>query len=132
MPYKPSRQCSGKGTYYRRCTYLAKGNDQYCPRCSEIFQKELKQQNKKYDQNRDQSKERHFIHSVQWRKIRLMKLVQDPICEECLKENKEIQAILVHHVDGNELNNPGDGSNWLSMCNDCHEKIHKKDRWNKY
>ncbi len=58
-----------------------------------------------------------------------MKLAQSPLCEICLKGGRETRAVLVHHVDEDELNN--DFSNLMSVCNPCHEAIHKKDRWRK-
>jgi len=131
MPYKPGRQCPGRGLYLNKCPNLIKGKEAYCSVCNEYAKKELKQSNRQYDKGRDQTRERHFIHSVEWRKIRLMKLAKDPLCEICLQSGREIPAVLVHHVDGNEFNNDSDGSNHESLCNNCHEEIHKYERWDK-
>lgn len=129
MPIKPSRPCFGRGPHIRNCRNLVKGNESYCPVCLQYAKKELNQRNKVYDKERDQSQERHFIHSDQWRKIRLIKLANDPLCEPCLRLNRESIAVLVHHIDSNELNN--NANNMQSMCNNCHELVHKQDRFNK-
>jgi len=121
MPYKPARQCPGLGPNTSRCPNLIKGKERYCPTCSEYSKKAVR----RYDKARDQTPERKFIHSPLWRKIRLRKLAQDPLCEMCLEEGMERMACIVHHIDGNELNN--DPSNHLSTCFDCHLEIHKND-----
>ena len=127
MPQRPSRQCPGRGPYLHRCPNLVKGNDSYCPACSEYLKKESRQHNKEYDKDRNQSPERKFIHSRGWRKMRARKLAQDPLCEVCLREGRDTMAVLVDHVDGNELNN--ESENHCSMCNYHHELKHKKDRF---
>ena len=121
MPYAPRRQCPGRGPHTNRCPNLIKGRDRYCPTCSEYSKKEVR----RYDKARDQTQERKFIHSPQWRKMSRRKLDQDPLCEMCLP--KETMAVLVHHIDFNELNN--DPSNHQSACSSCHEAIHKSGRF---
>lgn len=129
MPIKPGRTCPGRGLYIRSCPNVVIGNNRYCSVCSKYAEKEQRQSAQQYDQARDQSRDRRFIHSVQWRKIRLRKLAHDPLCEVCLDGGKEVRAVLVHHIDGDELNN--NVGNHQSLCNDCHEKVHKKERWKK-
>ena len=55
-----------------------------------------------------------------------------PLCEECLKKGIYTPAILVHHKkhlnDGN-VNDPSISLNFdnlMSVCMDCHNKIHKQ------
>lgn len=127
MPYKPNRQCTGHGPCLNKCPNLIKNKEPYCPACMGYLREELKL----YDNKRDQTRERRFIHSMQWRKIRDVKLNRDPLCEECLELGREIPAILVHHIDGDEFNNDPEGKNHRSLCNNCHEAIHKKERWKK-
>lgn len=67
------------------------------------------------------------MHSMQWRAIRERKLSQDPLCERCLKDNLTVPAILVHHKDGNELNN--EPENHESICVMHHEDEHKGERF---
>ncbi len=131
MPYAPNRQCPGRGPHLYKCPNSIKGNERYCSVCIEYLNKDAKRNNKRYDEVRDQSQERQFIHSTEWRKIRLRKLAKDPLCEICLKSGRDTPAVIVHHVDGDELNNNPDGSNHLSTCNYHHEELHKDERWGK-
>ena len=82
-----------------------------------------------YDKRRDETPSRRFLHSPTWRRISKAKLSRDPLCERCLKIPHDAPAVLVHHKDRNELNNPKDGSNHESLCNTCHEAEHKDERW---
>ena len=84
---------------------------------------------RRYDQERDKGEQRQFLHSTTWRKIREMKLRRDPLCETHLAQGRTVAASMVHHVDGNELNNTDE--NHQSLCNDCHEEEHKKERFGK-
>lgn len=129
MARKPGRQCSGYGTRLHRCANVVQGKDRYCQECSELYEQEQRRRNRQYDQERDQGKERRFIHSRQWQKIRMMKLAQDPLCQRCLEAGRETIAVLVHHADKNELNISEE--NLISVCNECHEEIHRHDRWRK-
>lgn len=123
MANKPSRPCPGYGPRRGSCSNLVKGKDRYCPDCLPYAQAE----NKKYDKKRDETPERQFLHSTTWRRIRDYKLAIDPLCECCLKQGLTVPAVLVHHIDGNELNNHK--INHESLCNNCHEAEHKKERW---
>jgi DNA-directed RNA polymerase subunit RPC12/RpoP len=53
-------------------------------------------------------------------------------CQRCGSD----AHILVHHVDGNHLNNPDDGSNWEILCKSCHQSHHRllkpRPAWSKY
>ena len=42
--------------------------------------------------------ERSFYWSTQWRRLRKMKLNQDPVCEECLKSDVVEPATEVDHI----------------------------------
>jgi hypothetical protein len=52
------------------------------------------------------------------------------ICAKCAREftaaNK--RELTVHHIDGNDDNNPADGSNWENLCIHCHEDAHHRGR----
>jgi 5-methylcytosine-specific restriction protein A len=97
--------------------------ERYCQDCLPI----AKQEEAKYNQERDQTEERHFIHSTQWRAISNAKLARDPLCEQCLARGNDVAAVLVHHRDGNELNNLNE--NHESLCQFHHEEIHGPERW---
>ena len=143
MPMKPKRPCPGFGSRRGSCLNLLTGNERCCSEC-ELY---VKKQIRRYDKARDQEPGRQFIHSTVWRRIRAAKLARDPLCERCLKgfvsviygpqfeDNgmatehfpRIVPAVLVHHIDGDELNN--DPSNHQSLCVACHEAIHKGGRF---
>lgn len=125
MPFKPARNCPGKGPRYRSCPNLIRGSVRLCPEC-EVYAEADKRE---YDQKRDESVDRKFIHSTAWRKERLAYLNEHPLCERCLLEGKEVPAVLVHHRDENELNRAVE--NKEALCNSCHEKIHGPSRFKK-
>ena len=127
MPFKPARPCQGRGPRRGRCPNLIRGDETCCPECKPYEIQTQKRQTRQYDKARDQTPGRKFIHSTTWRKIRESKLNRDPLCERCEKQGLTVPAVLVHHVDGDELNN--DPSNHMSCCNSCHEIIHKGERW---
>lgn len=56
------------------------------------------------------------------------------ICAKCAREFSEAdrRLLTVHHKDGNDKNNPADGSNWENLCVDCHEAEHSRDRLGDY
>ena len=90
----------------------------YCPQCEE----KLKQKQKEYDKQRGSAVSRGY--DARWQKIRQLKLLGDPLRERCLPQ--AVQAVLVHHKDGNPRNNNRD--NLESLCNTCHEKHHGNRR----
>ena len=127
MPYRPARPCPGRGPRRGGCPNLIRGNARCCPECEPYDKQAVRQ----YNQHRDESPGRRFLHSTTWRRIRDAKLNQDPICERCLRGGLTgpvvRAATLVHHLDGNELNN--DPDNHESLCNPCHEDQHRGERW---
>ena len=50
------------------------------------------------------------------------------ICAKCAREFTEAnrRELTVHHIDGNDKNNPLDGSNWENLCDHCHEAEHSR------
>lgn len=50
------------------------------------------------------------------------------ICAKCGREfsHKDQALLTVHHKDGNNKNNPPDGSNWENLCVYCHEDEHSR------
>ncbi len=50
------------------------------------------------------------------------------ICAKCAREftEKDKHLLTVHHIDGNDANNPTDGSNWENLCVYCHEAEHSR------
>lgn len=65
-----------------------------------------------------------------WRKLRDTYMKSHPICEECLKTGKVTAATDIHHIKSPFRNgevNYGlllDDKNLMSLCAECHGKIH--------
>ena len=77
--------------------------------------------------------ERNDIYaSAKWRKLRLAYLQQHPLCELCLKANKVVPAIDVHHIISfmtttdrlKRLYLAYDPNNLMSLCKECHQREH--------
>jgi 5-methylcytosine-specific restriction protein A len=84
----------------------------------------------------DKRKERQKIYATdRWRKLRLIKLQESPLCEICLQNNVVTSAEHVHHLDS-FMNYDGlrrievayDYNNLLSICEFHHNQIHNKKR----
>ena len=114
MPIAPRHPCPGIGPRRRACRNLVGRGVRCCPEC----EPHLKSQQRAYDTARDKTDERQFLHGPIWKKIRLLKLSKDPLCERHLAQGRDEAATLVHHKDGNELHN--EEENLESLCVPCH------------
>lgn len=73
-----------------------------------------------------------IYQSTRWKKLRLAKLMDQPLCEVCLAKDKVTPAIDIHHKDS-FLNYEGlaritkayDYDNLLSVCKECHSYLHR-------
>lgn len=72
-----------------------------------------------------------IYQSAKWKKLRLAKLMQDPLCEHCLAKGIVTPAIDVHHRDSfmnysglMRLDKAYDITNLVSLCKDCHAQEH--------
>lgn len=84
-------------------------------------------------EHKPQSGRRHanteFYRSAAWRKLRLVKLEQQPLCEECLKHDRHTPAQMVDHiVPINRGGAPLDLQNLQSLCNSCHNSKSARER----
>ena len=120
---RPARPCPGRGPRRSSCPNLIHGNEKECQDCEPY----VKKARKAYDTRRDQTPGRQFLHSAKWRRARSAKLSQDPLCNRCSMNGLVVPAVLVHHINQDELDtSPG---NLESLCNPCHESIHGAGRW---
>ena len=70
-----------------------------------------------------------FYQSTQWRKVRSLKLQQNPTCEECERNGRLTPAQMVDHIT--PINKGGamlDMENLQSLCNACHNRKSAKDK----
>jgi 5-methylcytosine-specific restriction protein A len=116
------KPCQGK---FGNCAALVKIGEKYCPDCQPREKQREQAKTREYDQKRGSSAQRGY--NAHWQKVRLRKLKKDPLCQSCDSFPVFRKADLVHHIDGNPKNNAME--NLMSVCNACHEKIHKNDRW---
>ena len=111
--------CMGK---YKTCPNLVPKGNKYCTECLPAETEKEKQKSREYETQRGNSGERGY--NSRWQKVRMRKMMKQPLCEMCLKQNKTTPAYLVHHIDENPKNN--NMVNLMSLCNKCHEKIHNR------
>lgn len=109
MPQRMPRPCR-----HPRCPELTRDASGYC---------EAHRREKWANETRGSARERGY--DSRWREVRAMKLKRDPLCEECLYENRTKPAVLVHHVvaiaDGGEALDMG---NLMSVCRWHHDQLH--------
>lgn len=90
---------------------------------------------KKREYNQDQKEaynNRQDIYKTeQWKSLRLAQLINQPLCECCLLDNKTTLAIDVHHLISftqftgtTKLYYAYDPNNLVSLCKTCHTHIH--------
>ena len=89
---------------------------------------------KKKQRTSDKSKLRAKLYSdTQYRKIRDWYYQCNPLCEMCLKDNKTVPAMDIHHkispFQGDMTMEERyhllrDENNFIALCRECHEKIH--------
>jgi 5-methylcytosine-specific restriction protein A len=73
-----------------------------------------------------------LIQSTEWRRIRAVKLGQQPLCERCKESGRIELATEVHHKDPCEMATTDfelrqrmfEYSNLESLCHDCHVQRH--------
>lgn len=72
-----------------------------------------------------------FYQSNEWRKLRALKLNEQPLCEECLRNEKLVKAQMVDHITPiNKGGAPLDIDNLQCLCNRCHAIKSGKERFN--
>jgi 5-methylcytosine-specific restriction protein A len=75
-----------------------------------------------------------IYNTKRWRELRIRKLMLNPLCELCLKNEIYTAAIEVHHIKNlnsetipeQKIKIGFDINNLMSLCAECHTKIHNK------
>ena len=99
-----------------------------------IQKRTKKRDYKKYNQTEKNKQLQSVYNTTTWRKLRLAYLMENPLCEECLKIDKVTPAEEVHHIipiskgeTVEEMKNLAfDDKNLCSLCKNCHREIHKE------
>lgn len=79
------------------------------------------------DRTINKVKYQNVYQSKAWRNLRALKFANNPLCELCLLKGKVTQTEEVHHIIPFDVN-PDlayDYDNLMSLCSECHSKIHK-------
>lgn len=71
-------------------------------------------------------------NSSRWKKLRIAKLMKDPLCEMCLQKGITTPGIDVHHIISflstddpiKRVELAFDYDNLMSICKQCHQKEH--------
>lgn len=125
MSLLSARPCPGKGSRFRSCPNIIRGNVRFCPECEALSSVE----DREYNQKRGNSGKRGYDST--WQKVRAIKVSINPLCEMCLEQGIERPTDVVHHVK------PVDKfpelrlvmGNLKSLCTPCHESVHKVSRF---
>jgi len=111
------------------------------PGCSELVIKGYCQRHtvkRVYTDNRDSARDRGY--KTNWDKVRSIKVKQDPLCEECMKDGIIKPVEIVHHIIPVDLckryNREDliyDLDNLKSDCRPCHGAEEADDKlWNEF
>lgn len=113
MPSKPKKPCS-----YPRCPNLT--TERYCDQ-------HKRETAKRYDKERGTAAQRGY--DARWRKARAVFLRRNPLCVECQKEGKLVQATVVDHRIPHKGNYEKfwDENNWQALCKLCHDRKTVRD-----
>ncbi len=98
-----------------------------------IFLNKKKYVKVKETNKRDNLNHKAVYNTRTWRKIRLQYLMENPLCVECMKEDKITSAVEVHHIIPistvdtiAEKRKLGfDWKNLKGLCDEHHKEEHK-------
>jgi 5-methylcytosine-specific restriction protein A len=68
-----------------------------------------------------------FYWSTEWKRLKAVKLMNNPLCEKCSEFSWTVPATEVHHIE-DIVKNPLkalDYNNLQSLCHECHNSIPK-------
>lgn len=111
------------------CRELTKLKEKYCDKHKEEEFENIKRWRKDYDYKRKDDKYKKFYKSREWKRLRDYVLKRDNyICQECIKENKITTCNTVHHIVEvrEDFSKALSEDNLLTLCHECHNKIHKR------
>jgi len=96
--------------------------------------RKIDNRNREYTAKKDNINYKAVYNTSTWRKLRLLYLSENPLCEKCIKKDKITPATQVHHIipidEGNSISEKKTlGYNWdnlEALCEECHQAEHKK------
>ena len=110
MPYAAARNCTRPG-----CCGVVR--DGVCSVCGSV----RRGRDRQYEEQRGTASQRGY--GARWRKVRLMQLRRQPLCEMCMKDHRVVVATEVHHIEAKRDGGPDAFENFMSLCKSCHSKI---------
>lgn len=98
----------------------------------------LKKPEKQKNRSINDEERKKIYATTKWRKLRLAKLMEQPLCEMCLKEGKTKLGEDVHHIISFlSTNDPNkrkqlafDYNNLMTICKYHHQLIHNGEKNN--
>ena len=90
---------------------------------------------KRYERDKQQLNTRQEYYTLPiWKSLRNWKITNYPLCEVCLEHGRSEAATDVHHKipyqpgcdDDERYRLFTDANNLMSVCNRCHQALHKK------
>ena len=102
------------------------------------FINKLLKKQRKYTNNEKRKARQKIYNSTKWKALRIAKLQEQPLCEECLKSDKITSAEHVHHIQSFMKCNSEiellalayDYNNLMSLCAECHNRLHREMKKN--
>lgn len=116
MPYRAKKPCA-----YPGCPKLT--DKRYCP-------EHAREESLRYERY-DRDPHHGQNYGASWKRVRARFLEEHPLCELCLYDGKLVPATLVHHKRKVTDGGTNDFENLMSLCQNCHSRLHAKkgDRW---
>lgn len=98
------------------------------------FQRKRNKQRNKKKSAGNQIAYDEVYNTDKWKKLRVLKLMKNPLCEQCEKEGIVKPALDVHHKIPilKDISKAFDEDNLMSLCRKCHILIHDAMRKQKY
>lgn len=113
MPNKPARPCR-----YPRCPHLTRDKSGYCFKHEHL----ARQYRRQADKKRGSASARGYDR--RWQKYAKAYLTEHPLCVDCLKRKRVVEATVVDHIKPHKGDmklfwNP---SNHQALCKPCHDR----------
>ena len=111
MPKRPKIPCRHPG-----CAQLVEPGQKYCERHKPMHPEEVRSAAGRG-------------YGSAWRKARKAFLQAHPLCAECMKEGRYVQATDVDHIvpHRGDMELFWDRSNWQALCHRCHSKKTRRE-----
>jgi 5-methylcytosine-specific restriction protein A len=106
MPYTPKRPCRHPG----------------CPETSGATYCDKHRKTKQRNESKQRDRGKQIYKTARWLRVRKAKLARNPLCEECLRQQRTRPAKDVHHIEPvrDRPDLAYQISNLEALCHSCH------------